>query len=137
MYSTYARTSSIKESKIMGSVFIKYNGLKQTAFEKKQWDKSLVAKVENKYVSEKGEKSYLGYARIKDILFRKDGKMLVLMEQLLHDNKAIAGSSPMQFRHEWHYEDFIVQCLDPEKGNLIWWSSFKKAQDFSVYYRGT
>ena len=130
MYATFAKSSSKKERAINGSVFIKYNGLKQVTFQKKLWDKSLVAKVEGKSRSEKGDKSYLGYVYIKDILFRKDGKMLVLMEQLNHNNKAIAGSSPIQYTHEWHYDDFIVQCIDADKGELVWWHSFKKAQDF-------
>lgn len=130
MYATFARSSSKKERAINGSVFIKYNGLKQTTFQKKLWDKSLVAKVEGDFRSEKGDKSYLGYVYIKDILFRKDGKMLVLMEQLNHNSKAIAGSSPIQYTHEWHYKDFIVQCLNPESGELVWWHSFDKTQDF-------
>lgn len=126
-YSTYTNKTS---KYINGSVFVKYNGVKQTVFERKIWDKSLVAKIEGERRAEKGEESYLSYVYIKDILFRKDGKMLVLMEQLNHTNKAVAGSSPIQYTHEWHYKDFIVQCLDPVSGNLFWWHSFDKTQDF-------
>jgi hypothetical protein len=130
MYSTYATKSSKRTKHINGSVFIKYDGLKQTVFERKTWDKALVTKIEGERRAGKGEDSYLGYVYIKDILFRKDGNMLVLMEQLNHSSKAVAGSSPMQFTHEWHYEDCIVQCLNPDKGELIWWQSFDKSQDF-------
>ncbi|MEN9001001.1 MAG: hypothetical protein ABF242_01695, partial [Flavobacteriales bacterium] len=130
LYATYMNRSSKRIKHINGSLFVKYEGLKQTVFERKTWDKSLIAKIEGERRSTKGEDSYLGYVYIKDILFRKDGKMLVLMEQLNHDSKAIAGSSPIQFSHEWHYNDFIVQCLDPATGDLVWWHSFDKSQDF-------
>lgn len=130
MYSTYSNSMSKNVKKIKGTVFLKYNGLEQTKFEKKLWDKAIVAKVEGKNRAEKGEKAFLGYVKIKDILFRKDGKMLVLMEQLNQSSKSIAGSSPIQYTHEWHYKDFIVQCLDADNGDLVWWQSFDKSQDF-------
>lgn len=127
LYSTYTNKAS---KYINGSLFVKYNGVRQTAFERKIWDKALVTKIEGERRAEKGEDSYLSYVYIKDILFRKDGKMLVLMEQLNHTNKAVAGTSPIQYTHEWHYKDFIVQCLDADNGNLVWWQSFDKTQDF-------
>ncbi|MDA9261944.1 hypothetical protein N9P38_01135 [Flavobacteriales bacterium] len=132
MYSTYSNSMSKNVKKIKGTVFVKYSELRQTKFEKKLWDKALVAKVEGSRMAEKGEKAFLGYTHIKDILFRKDGKMLVLMEQLNHLTKTIAGTSPIQYSHEWHYKDFIVQCLDAESGELAWWQSFEKSQDFTT-----
>lgn len=130
MYSTYSNSMSKNVKKIKGTIFLKYKGLEQIKFEKKLWDKEIVTKVEGKNRAEKGEKAFIDFVRIKDILFRKDGKMLVLMEQLNQSSKSIAGTSPIQYTYEWHYEDFIVQCIDPENGKLVWWQSFKKTQDF-------
>src|SRR5690606_34950768 len=83
----------------------------------------------------KGEKAvdnanraFINDFSIKDVLFRSDGHMLVLLEQTRTDKKGIPGTSHVQYNYEWNYGDMMTLCLDYQKNEIQWWQHFKKPQ---------
>ncbi len=87
----------------------------------------LVATLSSEHIAD--NKAFVDDLRIKDILYRADGKPLVLLEQLKSSSEAVAGSSPMQFTYEWIYGDAVALCLDPATGNPVWWQTMEKKQE--------
>jgi hypothetical protein len=91
----------------------------------------MVAALSGERIAENADKAFVDDLRIKDILYRTDGRPLVLLEQVKSSSsKAVAGSSPMQFAYQWIYGDAVALCLDPGTGRtLVWWQRVEKKQE--------
>ncbi len=89
--------------------------------------RDMVAALSSEHIAD--NKAFVDDLRIKDILYRTDGRPLVLLEQIKSSSEAVAGSSPMQFTYQWIYGDAVALCLDPANGDLVWWQRLEKKQD--------
>ena len=89
----------------------------------------MVATLSGERIAGDEVKSHVDDLRIKDILHRTDGKLLVLLEQVESKSEMVAGSSPMQFTYEWKYGDALALCLEPATGAPLWWQSVEKHQE--------
>ncbi len=84
----------------------------------------LVSKIEGG----NGKKTVLRNVTMKEILYRKDGRALVLLEKITSKKDGVPGTQPVQYRYEWNYNDFIAMCINDNDQSLAWFQSFKKDQ---------
>lgn len=132
VYATYTNEPSNFDKKLHGKIFMHFNGkLELVNNDVSAFESQIVSYFMNEKVASDADKSRLEDFYLKDVLVRKDGKMLVLMEKLRYKSNMIAGTSPIQYSYEWHYGNVLVQCIDPKTGELSWWQTFSKGQDLT------
>jgi len=95
----------------------------------KSWPADMVALFSGDRIANDAAKSHVDDLRIKEILHRDDGKLLLLLEQVESKSSAVAGSSPMQFTYEWNYGDVLALCVEPTTGVPVWWQNLDKRQE--------
>lgn len=133
LYATYSINPSAFEKQPHGSLFIKFDAdqnLKSLKVE--PWDSEILISISGKNAAENPERAFLSNYGIKDILFRQDGDVLVLMEQMKEKKDVIVGSQPIQYTYTYDYGDFLVFCLDRNSGAMKWWQTFKKNQEVKI-----
>jgi hypothetical protein len=130
VYATYTTKPSAYSKELHGSYFARFGyGLDLETSRIQAWPADMVAHFSGERNAANTDKARLDDFGIKDVLHRSDGRILVLMEQVRTENKAIAGSSPMQFSYSWNYGDLLVLCLDPRTGDPVWWQGIDKRQE--------
>ena len=130
IYATYTTNPSAYSKELHGSWFARYGyDLELATSRMQEWPTDMVAHFSGERNAGNAEKARLDDFTIKDLLFRNDGHMIVLMEQVRAESKAIAGSSPMQFSYTWNYGDVLALCLNEKTGDPIWWQSIDKTQE--------
>lgn len=121
---TVSAKASSFEKRVYGYWFAHLNGeFEIETIRQENWGGDVLERLEGKATAK-----YLGNYHLKDILFRTDGDLLVLMEKMSMKKDGIPGSSPIQYAYEWNYGDFLTLCLSKEEGTINWWQSFKKKQ---------
>lgn len=91
--------------------------------------RDMVADLSGNRVADKDAGGHVDDLHIKDILYRTDGKFLILLEQVKSSSKMVAGSSPIQFTYAWDYGDAVALCLEPRNGDGAWWQHVAKHQE--------
>lgn len=91
--------------------------------------RNMVADLSGNRVADKEAGGHVDDLHIKDILYRTDGKFLVLLEQMESSSKMVAGSSPIQFTYGWDYRDAVALCVEPRSGEPQWWQHVEKHQE--------
>ncbi len=129
VYALYTTEPSNYDKKVHGSWYARFASDGSLPVDGvKPLTSDLVADISGDRVAGKAEGGHVDDLRIKDILHRSDGMLLVLMEQVESSSKMVAGSSPIQFTYEWTYGDAVVVCMDPLAGNPLWWQHVRKHQ---------
>lgn len=130
LYALFTREPSAYSRKVNGSWFARFgpDGV-LTKDESSSWPVDLVARQSGERNAQKGELSFVDDLFIKDLLFRTDGRLQVVLEQVKSSSKAVPGSSPMQFTYAWVYDDAITLCLDAASGEVYWWQVVEKHQE--------
>ncbi|MEO8590503.1 MAG: hypothetical protein ABI432_14095 [Flavobacteriales bacterium] len=130
VYATYTTNPSAYSKELNGSWFARFGDDLELATNRMQpWPTDIVTHFSGEHNAENAAKAKLDDFTIKDLLFRSDGRMLVLLEQQRSESKPVAGSSPIQYSYTWNYGDVLAICLDVQSGDPVWWQSFDKQQE--------
>jgi hypothetical protein len=130
IYALYTVDPSSYTRKIHGNWYARFAADGTLAEDRgASWSPDLLAYMSGKKMAEKGDLSFVDDLHIKDILFRTDGRLLLLLERYKHSSEAVPGSSPMQFTYQWNYGDAVALCLEAASGDPVWWQVVEKQQD--------
>lgn len=136
LFATYTKKESSFKKHLDGYWYFALDkSLKQKTQVRSTWNADLLAGylLFRKSVDDPEEEKLQDFY-IKDVLARKDGNLLILMEQLVTKNSTIEGTSPTQYLYERYYDDLLVLNLDASSGKTIWWQCFEKDQDLRNKY---
>lgn len=127
-YATYTTNGSAYEKRVHGSWFGKYDkDMKLETIKQSDWDAAVLTQVGGERLASKSG-AYLSNFNIKDLLFRPDGTILVLLEDMKLDREMIAGSTPIGYTYTWNYGGVLTVALDPSSGEKLWSQFFDKKQ---------
>lgn len=130
IYALYTTDPSSVNKTIHGSWFASFAADGTVNVDRvEELPRDLVATLSGERIADNAAKAFVDDLRIKDILYRTDGKALMLLEQVKSSSQGVAGSSPVQFTYEWTYGDAVAVCLDPGTGLRTWWQSVEKKQE--------
>ncbi len=131
LYATVTKKPSNYKKLLHSSWFVHLPAdLKSSTIQLEPWNKEILTRFGGDKMASQGENGHIDDFYIKDLLFREDGNMLVLMEKLRTDKKPIAGSSPIKYSYKWNYGGVLAICLN-SAGKLIWWQDFNKRQEIN------
>ena len=127
-YATITNKGAVSEKRVHGSWFAKFDAdMKLGTVRQGDWDASVLTQVGGERLANKKE-PYLNNYTLKDVLFREDGNMLVLLEQLRKEKEVVPGSQPIGYRFEWNYGGVLTVALNPDSGEMLWSQFFDKKQ---------
>lgn len=127
-YATITNKGAVSEKRVHGSWFAKYDAnMKLQTIRQSDWDASVLTQVGGERLADKSD-AYLNNYNLKDVLFRADGTILVLLEQLRAEKDMIAGATPIRYNYKWTYGGVLTVALNPESGEMRWSQFFDKKQ---------
>ncbi|MDG1332845.1 MAG: hypothetical protein P8P74_10965 [Crocinitomicaceae bacterium] len=127
-YATITNKGAVSEKRVHGSWFAKFDAdMKLQTVRQGDWDASILTRVGGERLASKKE-PYLKNFTLKDLLFREDGNIIVLLEELRKEKEVVPGSSPIGYNFEWNYGGVLTLALNPESGEEIWSQFFDKKQ---------
>jgi hypothetical protein len=128
IYATTSRESSGFEKRVHGSWFAKFDkDLAMKTSKQADWTSELLNQVLNDRAAAKHDAYLLNY-NLKDVIFRQDGKLIVLLEQTKKTKDGIPGTQPVKYSYEWTYGGLLATCLNPDTGDILWSQAFEKTQ---------
>lgn len=127
-YATITNNGGVTEKRVHGSWFAKFDAdMKLQSVRHADWDASVYTQVGGERLANKPD-AYLSNYNLKDVLFRADGTIIVLLEQTLAEKDMIAGSSPISYNYKWTYGGVLTVALNPQSGEMLWSQFFDKKQ---------
>ena len=128
-YATITNKGAVSEKRVHGSWFAKFDAdMKLETIRQSDWDVSVLTQVGGERLAGKND-PYLKNFTIKDVLFREDGNMLVLLEEMRAEKDMIAGATPIRYNYKWTYGGVLTLALNPESGEMLWSQFFDKKQE--------
>jgi hypothetical protein len=127
-YATITNKGAVSEKRVHGSWFAKFDvnmGLKTVL--QNDWDATVLTEVGGERLAGKKD-PFLSNFGLKDVLFREDGNILVLLEKVRAEKEIVPGSQPIGYRYEWEYGGVLTLALNPESGEILWSQFFDKVQ---------
>lgn len=129
LFATYSTDPSNFDKKLHGTLFVHLDAsMKMDANQAEGWKQETVTFLAGEKMAGSDAPMLMNYD-IKEILFRNDGNMLVLMDQVKSERNGVPGTSPVQYVYEWQYGNFLALCVQPASGELVWWQAFNKRQN--------
>ncbi len=127
-YATITNKGAVAEKRVHGSWFAKFDAdMKLGTVLHSDWDVSVLTQVGGERLAGKKEPSLKNFT-LKDVLFREDGNMLVLMEEMRAERDMITGATPIRYNYKWTYGGVLTVALNPKSGELLWSQFFDKKQ---------
>jgi hypothetical protein len=127
-YATITNKGAVAEKRVHGSWFAKFDtDMKLQTVLQSDWDASVLTEVGGEKLAGKKEPMLKNFT-LKDILFREDGNMLVLIEQMRAEKDMITGANPIRYNYKWAYGGVLTLALNPESGETLWSQFFDKKQ---------
>lgn len=127
IYASTSRKPSTLDKIVHGAWFAKFDkdlALKTTS--QADWSIDLLTQVLSEREAKPG--AYLNNFNLKDVIFRQDGKLVVLLEQMKRTKDGIPGTQPVKYSYQWGYGGLLALCLNPESGDILWSQAFEKKQ---------
>lgn len=127
-YATITNKGAVAEKRVHGSWFAKFDtDMKLGTVKHSDWDASVLTEVGGERLAGKKEPVLKNF-NLKDVLFREDGNMLVLLEKMRTEKDMITGATPIRYNYEWTYGGVLTLGLNPESGEVLWSQFFDKRQ---------
>jgi hypothetical protein len=127
-YATITNKGVVSEKRVHGSWFAQFDtDMNLQTVRQGDWDASVLTEVGGERLAGKKDPMLLNFT-LKDVLFREDGNMLVLLEQMRPEKDMITGSTPIQYNYKWTYGGVLTLGLNPETGETLWSQFFDKKQ---------
>lgn len=130
-YATYSSDPSALDDKPIGSIFIAFDSEQKIKTERiAPWSDEVLKEFGGiKDPARNPKANFLSNLGIKDILFKSNGEMLVLMEQSSKGKDGIPGTSPPKYTYTFKYGGFLTLNVNADSGEVNWFQSFKKTQE--------
>lgn len=129
LYATWSIDPSSFSKKAHGAMMVRVDPELNLRIQLNQgWGEAILTHFVGENAAQNERRAMLEDFHVKDIIFRNDGAMLVLMERMKYESNPIAGSSPIQYTYHWNYGDFLALCYNVEDGSMNWWQTFQKPQ---------
>lgn len=127
-YGTYTTDGSLYEKRVQGTWFARYDAdMKVQTVKRTAWDSEVLTRIGGEKLAAKTD-AILTNFDLKDLLFRPDGTILVLLEELRTQKDMIAGSTPIGYNYTWNYGGVLTLALNPATGEKLWSQFFDKKQ---------
>ena len=115
-YATITNKGAVAEKRVHGSWFAKFDAdMKLGAAKYSDWDVSVLTEVGGERLAGKKEPMLKNF-NLKDVLFREDGNMLVLLEEMRAEKDMITGATPIRYNYKWTYGGVLTLGLNPASG---------------------
>ena len=133
IYATFSEDASAFEKRPHGYLFLKFDAdQKIKDIHEKLWAPEVIENIAGSSALKNPAKAYLSNYGLKDVLFRTDGDVLILLEQMSEEKDGIPGTQPVQYSYTFKYGNFLAVCLNGANGEMKWWKSFDKKQEVKV-----
>lgn len=133
LYATFSEDASGFEKRPHGSLYLKFDADQKIKDEREElWATELIENIAGSAAVKNPEKAFLSNYSLKDVLFKNDGDVLILMEQMSKEKDGIPGTQPVQYTYTFKYGNFLAICLNGTNGSMNWWKSFEKKQEVKV-----
>ena len=127
-YATITNKGAVSEKRVHGSWFAKFDAdMKVQTVRQSDWDASVLTQVGGERLANK-DGAYLKNFNLKDVLFRADGNIIVLMEEMRAEKDMITGATPIRYNYKWTYGGVLTVALNPTSGEMLWSQFFDKKQ---------
>lgn len=128
VYATTSTNPGVGDKNVDGGWFAKYDAnMELQTIRQGDWDAAVLTEVGGTKLAET-KNPLLKNFMLKDVLFREDGTVLVLLEQLKAEKDMIAGATPIKYNYKWTYGGVLTLGLNSESGEILWSRFFDKKQ---------
>jgi len=127
-YATITNKGAVSEKRVHGSWFAKFDtDMKIQTVRQANWDASVLTQVGGERLAGKKD-PFLNNFNLKDVLFREDGNIIVLLEKMRRDKDIVPGVQPTGYKYTWTYGGILTVALNPTSGEMLWSQFFDKDQ---------